>query len=105
MHVGVPAHDLAEALAKLALQESHDLADALQGEAFAAEFADHRHFEDVLHRVEAAMAFPLGLDHAPLVPPLELAGGDAGESDDLLRWEAVWHDSLFMFETIYRTNV
>ena len=55
------------------------------GKAFAAQLADHRDFGEVLHGVETAMALALGLDDAALVPPLELAGGDAGEGDHLLR--------------------
>jgi hypothetical protein len=78
MYVGSSAHDFSEAFAELALQESHDLADSLEREAFAPEFADHRHLHDVLHGVKAAMALALGLDHASLVPPLELARGYAG---------------------------
>jgi hypothetical protein len=46
------------------------------------------------------MPHPLWLDYAPLIPPLELAGGNAGHSNHLLRWKAVWHYSLCMFETI-----
>src|ERR1700731_3970602 len=78
VYVGTAGNNFAETLTELALQETHDFADSLQREAFAAEFADYCHFHYVLHRVEAAVALALGLDHAALVPPLELAGGDAG---------------------------
>src|SRR4029077_17575168 len=78
MYVGGSSNDFAQAFAELALQETHDLADSLERETFAPEFADDGHFHDVLHGVKATMALAFGLDHAPLVPPLELARGDAG---------------------------
>jgi hypothetical protein len=37
------------------------------------------------------MALALGLDDSTLVPPLELAGGDAGQGDYVVRWKAVLH--------------
>jgi hypothetical protein len=78
MYVGGSSNDFAEAFAKLALQETHDLADALEREAFAPELADDGRFHDVLQGVKAAMSLALGLDHAALIPPLELARRDAG---------------------------
>ena len=44
-----------------------------------------RDFGEVLHGIQAAMAHAFGLDHAALVPPLELAGGDSGHGDYVLR--------------------
>jgi hypothetical protein len=39
------------------------------------------------------MAFPSGLDDAAFVPPLELARGDAGQGNDVMRWKAIFHAS------------
>src|ERR1700722_412245 len=92
--VGVAAGDLLQTLANLTVKESHDLADALEGESLAPEFADHRHFGEVIHGIETAMALALRLDHAAFVPPLELARGDAGQRNHLLRCEAALHGRL-----------
>src|SRR5579863_6115751 len=81
MNIGVAADDLGQAFAEFALQETHHFADGLQREAFAFEFADHRDFIDVLHGIEAAMSLTLRLDDSALVPPLKLAGADAGQGD------------------------
>src|ERR1700733_14819936 len=85
VNVRAAADDFGQAFAKLALKETHDLADSLQGEAFAAQFTDDGHFSEVLHRVETAMPKPFRLDHAALVPPLKLACSHAGQSDHFLR--------------------
>src|ERR1019366_5854158 len=77
--------------------------------SLAPQFADDGHFGEVIHRVEAAMPFALGLDDATLIPPLELAGRDAGQRDHLLRCEpsflSLSHDPPDMFETIVKSNV
>jgi hypothetical protein len=57
----------------------------LKREAFAAQFADDRDYVEVLHGVETAVACAVRLHYALLVPPLELAGGDAGEGDYIER--------------------
>ncbi len=100
VNVGGAADDFSEGLADLAVQEAHDLSYSLQREAFAAKLADDGHFREVLHGVEAAMTFPFGLDDAAFVPVLELAGGDSGEGNHVVRWKAVMHWSPIMFETI-----
>ncbi|MGB8597409.1 MAG: hypothetical protein WCD48_18065, partial [Candidatus Sulfotelmatobacter sp.] len=86
-------------------QEAHDLSYPLQRETLAPQLADDGDFGEVLHGIEAAMALAFGLDDAPLVPPLELAGGDAGQSDYVMRWKAILHSSPIMFETVYELNV
>ena len=68
-----------QTLAELALQESHHLAHPLQGEAAAAQFADDRHLGQIFDRVQATMPFAGGNDDTALVPPLQLAEGDAGQ--------------------------
>jgi hypothetical protein len=78
VNVGVAANDFGEAFAELALEVTHDLADSLQGKTFAAQLADDGDFGKVLDGIKTAVALTLGLDDSTLVPPLELAGGDAG---------------------------
>jgi hypothetical protein len=51
------------------------------------------------------MAFPPRLDDAALVPPLELAGGDAGEGNHFAGCKTILHDSPTMFKTNYGLNV
>jgi hypothetical protein len=55
----------------------------------------------MIHGVQAAMPFPLGLHHTALVPPLKLARRDSREGDYLLRCEAVLHNFLtFRFNSV-----
>ena len=110
VNVGGAADDFGEAFAELTVQKAHDLSYPLQGEALAAKLADDGDFGEVLQGIEAAMAFAFGLDDAALVPPLELAGGDAGQGNYFLRWKAIFHASALhsspsMFETICELNV
>ncbi len=100
VNVGGATDDFSEGFADLAGQKAHDLSYPLQGKAFAAKLANDGHFGEVLHGVEATMTFPFGLDDAAFVPVLELAGGDAGQGDHVMRWKAVMHWSPIMFETI-----
>src|ERR1700733_1866042 len=102
---GVAIDDLGQTFAEFAVEKTHDLADALQREPLAAEFADHSNFGQAIERVEAAMTFTLRLDHTTLVPPLQLPGRDAGERDDIPRCEAILHDPLNCSETIAVQNV
>src|SRR5579862_7726575 len=59
--VGTTADNLGQALADLAVKKAHDLADALQGESLAPQFADDGHFGEVVHRIEAPMPFERGV--------------------------------------------
>src|SRR6476660_8574193 len=90
-----------EALAEFALQEAHHFAHTLQGETAAAQFADDRNFGQVFIRVQAAMSFAGGDDDAALVPPLQLAQGDAGEGHHFTRCEDRLHSVRKMFETFW----
>jgi len=105
VNVGAAADDIGEAFAAFLLQEAHDLSYPLQREPLAAQLTDNRQFGKVLHGIEPAMTLAFGLDDAPFVPPLELAGGDAGQGDYVVRWKAILHSSPAMFETIYGLNV
>src|SRR5581483_3933989 len=72
---------LHQSLPEFALQEADDLAHLLQREAAAAQVADDRHFRYVVQRIEPAMPLPRGNHDAPLIPPLQLSGGYAGQRD------------------------
>lgn len=85
MNIGVAADNFSETLAKLPLQETHDLSYPLEREAFAAEFADDCHFSEILHGIDAPMAFSFGLDDSTLVPILQLAGSDTGQACYFMR--------------------
>ena len=84
MNVGVAADNLGEAFTEFAIQETHDLSYPLQRDAFAAQLAYDRNFGEILHGVETAMPLALRFNYAALVPPLELARGDAGEGNDFV---------------------
>jgi hypothetical protein len=103
--VGVVVDYFRQPLAQLATQETKDLAHVLQRESLAAELADDGDFADLVHGIEPAMTFPLRLDDAALIPPLQLAGRDAGKGDYVRRCEVAWHSSPNLFEAIVQQNV
>ena len=75
------AYGFRQTLAELALQKAHHLADPLQGETPATQFADDCHLSKILRGVQSPMAFPRRDDDATLVPPLQLAERDASQRD------------------------
>ena len=81
---GIATDDFSQTFADLALKETHDLAHSLQGKPLTTQLADDSYLGKILHGVEAAMALAFGLDDAALIPPLELAGGDAGQGDHVM---------------------
>src|SRR5437016_13193422 len=87
------------------LQELHDPPHPLQGKTLAAQCADQGDFGNVVKRVQAPAPFPLRSHHAAFVPPLELAGRDAGEPNHLRRCQASVHVLQEMFKTFHSTNV
>src|SRR5579872_780586 len=103
--VGTTADNLGQALADLALEKAHDLAHALQGESLAPQFANDGDFGQMIHRIEAPMPFPRRLDHATLVPPLQLSWSDSRQRDHLLRCKAILHLAPSRPETITVQNV
>src|SRR5437016_4202000 len=102
---GVPADDLGQTLAELPIEEAHHFAHALQREALAPQLANHGDLSQMIHRIQTAVPFPGWLYHSPLVPPLQLASGNSGQSHDVARCKRRLHDSPIMFETIYAQNV
>src|SRR5271155_4565561 len=105
VNIRVAADNFSESFPELPIQETHDLSYPLQRDPLAPQLAYDCYFGEVLHGIKTAMSRSFGLDHSPLVPPLELAGGDAGQSDYFLRWKAFSHSSQNMFETICALNV
>src|SRR5271165_387458 len=87
------------------MEKAKDLAHPLQREAFASHFANHGHFDQLVQRIQTAMPFPFRLDYAPLVPPLQLAGCEPGQSHHLVRCKTVLHEASNLFETIVKQNV
>lgn len=93
--------------AEFLLQKANDFADALERKSASAELADHRHRDQFVPVVDAAMALVARRNNTALVPPLELAGGDAGKGDDIVGAELLLHLSpalpkqklLIMFQT------
>src|ERR1700720_3072206 len=89
----VAVDEFGQAFAEFPVEETDDLAHALQRKPLAAELADHDDLGELVHRIEAAMPLMLRSNDAAFVPPLELAGGDAGQRDDFPRCEAILHSS------------
>ena len=83
MIIRTAVHRARQPLPEFLLQELHDAADALQRKALATQRANHGHFGHVVKRVQPSVAFTLRHYNPALVPPLELARGDAGEPDYL----------------------
>ena len=82
---GCAADGLGQALAEFLLQKTHHLAHPLQREAFAPQFADDRYFGQVFERVHAPVALASGHDNSALIPPLQLARGDTGQANHIVR--------------------
>ena len=89
--MGGAANRFRQALAELFLQEANYLAHALQGEALAAKFTDDGYLREVFERINSPMSLARRDHDAALVPPLQLAGGDAGEANHLAGWECILH--------------
>src|SRR4051812_15395349 len=98
MNIRGAVEDLGETSAELAIQKANDLAHSLQRESLAAELADYRDLRESVHRVEAAVAFSLWSNDASLIPPLQLAGGDAGQCDHVPGCEAALQLIARLFE-------
>jgi len=60
------------------------LAHALQGESAAAKLADNGCGYELIPVVNAPVSVTHGSDQSALIPPLQLAGRDAGEADHIV---------------------
>src|SRR5690242_12456637 len=87
MAVGGARCKLDHAAAELAVQGAHELAHALEREAFAAQFADYGNFCELCFGVNATAAIAARDDDLALVPPLQLARANAGALHHLRRCE------------------
>ena len=67
------------------------LADALQAEAAAAQIAEYGEFGQILGRVKTAMTLAGRHYDSLLIPPLELACGEAGALANLAGCKALLH--------------
>src|SRR6266576_1039024 len=105
MNFRVAVDDFGQAFAEFAVEEADDLSYSLQRKSFAAKLADDDDLGELIHRVAATMPLALRSNDAALVPPLQLAGGDAGQGDDVSRCVAILHSSSEVFETISMQNV
>ena len=88
-------------LLELPLEQTYDFANSLKGEAASTEIADHGDLGDVVEAVQTAMSFACRDYDLALVPPLQLAGTDAGQPDHFRRGVCVSHLS----ETFSLENV
>src|SRR5581483_2194133 len=105
MEVRIAVQNLTKPLAELSFKETHDFPHPLQGEAFPPKLANDGNLGQLMHRVNSPVPFARRLDDAALVPPLQLAGRDAGKRDDLVRCEAILHCSSETFKTLRVQNV
>src|SRR5580700_12096958 len=105
MSFRVAVDDFGQAFAEFPFKEADDFAHALQRKSLAAELADHDDLGELVHRIEAAMPLMVRSNDATFVPPLQLAGRDARQSDDFSGCEPILHESSRTFETILMRNV
>src|SRR5579871_192357 len=105
VNLGGAADSLGQSLAELTVEEAHDLAHALERESFAPQLTDYGDFREASHRIQAAVALALRLDHAALIPPLELTRGDSGKSDHVPGCEELLHPASLPLETNLVQNV
>src|SRR6185437_9929129 len=94
-----------ESLAEFLLQEPHNSAHPLQGEALASQFANNGNFREILERIDTTMPIASRNHQPALVPPLQLARSDASQSNDVAGCETVVHLSPRMFKTFFLQNV
>jgi len=99
--LGMATDRFHQALLKLALQQPYNLANSLKREAAAAKIADHGNFRKIVETVQTPMSFARRDHDLALVPPLQLAGADAGQPNHLRGCEPVSHLS----ETFLLRNV
>ena len=91
--------------AEFTIEKRNNFAHALEGESAAAQLGYDGGGYELIPGIDAAMALPAGRDEAALVPPLELAAGDAGERDDLGGGELPLHIQRTLFQTKSFRNV
>jgi len=87
VHFGVAMEGFAEFTAHFAVEVAYDAADALEGEAVAAEFSDDGNFDDFVRLVHAAVTVLLGGDDVLLIPPLQLPETYTGYFSDFATGE------------------
>src|SRR5579864_1898202 len=102
---GVPADNLRQPFAELAIEESHYLAYSLQGESLAPQLTYHRHFGELVDGIHPATTLPLRPYYATLVPPLQLTGSNASERDHFIGCKTISHRVRSMFQTLQSPNV
>lgn len=103
--LGGGANGGGEAGAEFTIEKCNYLAHALEGESAAAQLGDDGGGYELIPGIDAAMALAAGRHEAALVPPLELAAGDAGERDDLGGGELPLHFQRVLFQTKRFRNV
>src|SRR5271169_744918 len=91
--------------AEFLLQKSNHSANALQREAPPPELADDRHGDEFIPAIDTPVPLAAGRYNAPLVPPLQLAGGDTGQRDYVVGRELLLHLECVLFQTRKRRNV
>src|SRR5271169_4513122 len=87
------------------LQEPNHFAHALEREAPPAKLADDRHGDEFVPTIDTPVSLAAGRYNAPLVPPLQLAGGDSGQRDYVVGCELLLHYEHVLFQTRKRRNV
>ena len=84
----------------------YDFGETTDGVLYLAmEFIEGETLRQIIQRVQPPMPLVGGYHDPLLVPPLQLAGGDAGEREDLVRGIERLHESLITVQTKKRVNV
>lgn len=103
--LGGGANGGGEAGAEFSVEKRDHFAHALERESAAAQLGYDGGGYELIPGIDAAMALAAGRYEAALVPPLELATGDAGERDDLGGGELPLHFWRVVFQTKSVRNV
>src|SRR5438034_9205046 len=100
-----PAERICQATAELTLQKTNDFPHPLQRKSAPAQVTDDGNLGYVLNGIEAPVPLTAWNYHAALIPPLQLARGNAGEGYNLVRGKQHFHGKYYLFKTIAGRNV
>src|SRR5271154_7509824 len=90
----ISRHKVGQAHLELGTQQTQHAPHSCEGDPPLPELFDDKNVEKVCLGIDAVSAIPRGNYDPPLVPPLELPGGDTGQLQDVARAEAIFQHSL-----------
>jgi hypothetical protein len=90
----IPRDKIGKAHVQFSAQQTQHAPHSREGDTSLPELFDDEDVEKICFGIYAVAAFTRWNHDPPLVPPLELPGGDAGQLKDIARAEAIFQHSL-----------